>query len=215
MRVVTVAATKGGVGKSTLACALAVCALEEGAKVGIYDADPQGSMRSWFELREGTDGVAMPVLLSAETMSEAEDEAEELELDWLFCDTPPAIIDIIEPCVRSATLVVVPCRPSPVDLLAIDPIVGLCELHKRPWVFVLNQVPPRTSFAAEAGELLRGAGKVMSVDIGHRNIIAMAMATGRTGPELERGETKARDEIGGVWREVKRLVRKAEKKVAA
>jgi len=46
-----VAATKGGVGKSTLAVALAISAIEDGERVGLVDCDPQGSTRDWNALR--------------------------------------------------------------------------------------------------------------------------------------------------------------------
>ena len=41
MRVIAVAASKGGVGKSTLTAALAVRAAQDGRRVGLIDMDPQ------------------------------------------------------------------------------------------------------------------------------------------------------------------------------
>lgn len=49
---ILVANAKGGVGKSTLACALASVALERGYKVGLYDMDRQKSLSNWAKRRD-------------------------------------------------------------------------------------------------------------------------------------------------------------------
>lgn len=53
MKVITVATTKGGTGKSTISQCLA-CGLERkrGNRVVILDADPQVSSEDWYELRD-------------------------------------------------------------------------------------------------------------------------------------------------------------------
>jgi cellulose biosynthesis protein BcsQ len=40
-RVITLAGTKGGLGKSTLACGLAIRATQDSGKVALLDLDPQ------------------------------------------------------------------------------------------------------------------------------------------------------------------------------
>ena len=44
-RVITLAGTKGGLGKSTLACSLAIRATQDGGKVALLDLDPQAPYR--------------------------------------------------------------------------------------------------------------------------------------------------------------------------
>src|SRR4051812_8192939 len=53
MRIITLITQKGGVGKTTLAASLAVAAAESGERVVALDLDPQGSLSSWGESREG------------------------------------------------------------------------------------------------------------------------------------------------------------------
>ncbi len=204
MHVVVMAATKGGVGKSTLAAAFAVAAFEEGAKVALIDLDPQDSVTDWHELRGSPEN---PRLLAGDSLAASLATARGGGVEWVFVDTPPAILNIIEPAVRQADLVVIPVRPSPLDILAIDPIVTLCEEHKRACVFLLNQVPPRTAFAEEAAKQLKKDGKVLGVSIASRNSFAMAMTTGKTAPEVERGDGKAREEIAAAWAAIKRLLK--------
>lgn len=52
MKVVVVANSKGGVGKSTISCNLAVAAAQDGKKVMVIDADPQASSVQWRAQRE-------------------------------------------------------------------------------------------------------------------------------------------------------------------
>jgi chromosome partitioning protein len=54
MRVVTLAGTKGGIGKTTLCSALAVRAAEDRDKVALIDLDPQESLTSWWTRRGKT-----------------------------------------------------------------------------------------------------------------------------------------------------------------
>lgn len=44
--------TKGGVGKSTLSCALAATMARHGLTVVLCDGDPQGSITDWFDMAE-------------------------------------------------------------------------------------------------------------------------------------------------------------------
>src|SRR5215469_6578211 len=52
MYVFALVTQKGGSGKSTLAVGLAVAAMENGERVAIVEADPQGTTSKWKERRD-------------------------------------------------------------------------------------------------------------------------------------------------------------------
>ena len=52
MYVFALVTQKGGSGKSTLAVGLAVAAMENGERVAIVEADPQGTTSKWRERRD-------------------------------------------------------------------------------------------------------------------------------------------------------------------
>ena len=52
MQIITLAAQKGGVGKTTLAVNLAVAAQAAGIKTALFDLDPQESATAWSERRK-------------------------------------------------------------------------------------------------------------------------------------------------------------------
>lgn len=202
MRVFVFAATKGGVGKSTLAACTAIAAQAEGETVVLVDYDPQRSLSEWVALRSG----AKPELLTVPRGASLKAALKDVSADAVvIVDTPPGMVGIIEQAVMGADLVVIPIRPAPLDILAIDPIVELVEECKKPSVFVINQVPARTTYAEDTAKLLKKDGRVLSAVVGMRNSFAMAMAEGKTGPEKD---AKAREEIAAVWTQLKRLEKK-------
>ena len=212
MRTLVFASTKGGVGKTTLSAALAVAAVEDGERVALIDADPQGSLEMWHAGRGNPDN---PALFPARVGEKRQDvmvrhaAATRSAATLCIIDTPPAMISIIEPCVRLATLCVVAVRPSPLDLTAIDPVVELCAEHEVPHLFVLNQTTPRSNYTEQAAKLLRKDGSVYDGEIVSRQSYAIAMVRGLTAPETERGNGQSREEIEALWRSVKRRLAKA------
>lgn len=51
MKIVAMAARKGGSGKSTLTAHLAVAAIQDGLRVAIVDLDPQATVAEWADER--------------------------------------------------------------------------------------------------------------------------------------------------------------------
>lgn len=211
MPVIVLAATKGGVGKTTLSAVLAVEAARRGMRVALIDLDPQQSLARWHELR-GVRGHSIEAIRLIEPGKHEETQAQVRRAlkegaDWVIIDTPPALILRIEPAVSVADLVVVAVQPSPLDVEAIDPIAELATAHARDFVFVLNRTSPRSKLTQSAIEYLSAGGEVLDVEVGNRQAYAGAMIDGRTAPEAEpKGASVA--EIASLWDAIETRVKK-------
>jgi len=161
MRVMVVTSQKGGTGKTTLSGHIAVEAERNGfGPVALMDADPQGSLASWWNARV------------AETPHFARTEVSRLHTDiqrlrssgvrLVIIDTPPAVTSTIRNVVAFADLVVIPTRPSPHDLRAVAATLDIVEYKGKPFVFVVNGATPRARHRGRGGCLVparhRGAG---------------------------------------------------------
>ena len=201
MRVIVLASTKGGVGKSTLSATLAVRAARDGGRVALIDCDPQQSLSSWWDRRQQPDN---PKLFEG---VDAAQEAIELIAsegwDWIIIDTPPAMLDKIEPAILSADLVLIPVRASALDVEAVRLVEELCLQHNRPYAFVLNQVMPGWAINASAvAYLSTNRRTILQPHVQLRQSHAAAMTVGKSAAEVDK--TKAvRDEIDGLWESVK------------
>jgi len=207
MRTIVMAASKGGVGKTTLTAALAVEATAKRGKVALIDLDPQQSLARWWELRGKP---ANPALLSTTgdgLAAQVERLAKE-GIDWLFVDTPPALMTRILPAVRIADLVVIPAKPSPLDVEAVDAMVEMCRDYGRPFVFVLNMTAngSRAGLAGSAAKYLAVDGPVLDEQLVDRQAHPAAMTNGKTAAETDKSG-KCGEEVAGLWKSIVKSVR--------
>jgi chromosome partitioning protein len=205
LRVVTLANVKGGVGKSTLCSALAVRAAQESKRVALLDLDPQESLASWWTRRGRTRN---PKLHEVEATTEAIELLISEGWEWVFVDTGPAKIDLIEPGIVVADLVLIPTRPSAFDIEQASIIVELCEVHDKPHAFVFNQAAPGTKLTRSAIQYLQDSigGRVIKKPIiTYQQAYMAALTVGKSGPEIDK-EGDARAEIEALWVEVNKLL---------
>lgn len=203
VKVLTLGASKGGVGKTTLTTALAVEASKKHL-VGLYDADPQSSLGRWFELRSDHKNLK---LIAAKTGTEAKALADKQGCDLLICDTPPGSLMLLKPAIDAADFVLVPVRPSPVDVEAVDPTVELAEEANVPFAFVISMASTQggTGYVAGARKYLSALGDVLNIEIHHRLPYVGAMGKGMTGPEFEK-DGKCGAEITALWTEIRKRI---------
>jgi chromosome partitioning protein len=199
MPVIVLAATKGGCGKSTLAAALAVEASRKGVKVAIIDLDPQQSLARWHELRLTEAGKDTPALVPLgkypdRTLAKAAADG----WDCVIVDCPPGSVRLTSQAMAVADFVVIPVRPSPLDVEALDVMVELCEQYERPFAFVLNATAPRSSMTAGAREYMAKKGPVLDVEVLNRQPYASAMILGSTASEAD-PKGSAGKEIAALW----------------
>ena len=200
MTILTLASTKGGVGKSTLTGHLAAEAERHGAgPVAIVDCDPQGSLAEWWNSRE----AETPLFARAEVrrLRQDLDALAHQGIALVVIDTPPALLDVITAAIAVADLVVIPCRPSPHDLRTTSVIVEMCRKAGRPHVLVLNAVTARSRLAVEAVEVLQAMAPALKTVIHQRQLFAGSMIDGRTAGELDPRSTAA-EEITALWKDI-------------
>lgn len=198
MKTIVFAASKGGVGKTTLCAALAAYAgANTKKKVAVIDLDPQGSLTAWWNLRDSES----PELIEATAggLSETLEKADASGFAFIFVDTPPGQMKTIEAGIKSADYVLVPCQPSPVDIAAIGDTIAVIEEEGKPFAFVMNRVIARTRIGEQAILLLANHGKVAGMPIAQRTSFATAMIDGRSAPEVDGGK-HAEQEISALWK---------------
>lgn len=208
MQVISIAARKGGVGKSTLATHLSVLAGQEGGDVLLLDTDPQSSLSVWHGLR--TNELPKLIRCQGRELAGIIDQAREAGFKYVFIDTPPFAENTIKDAMRSADVIVTPTRPGLFDLAAVQVTLEMADSLRKEPIAVINHGPPPKSvpaldpsIVAEARETLAGMGaKVARTAIAQRVDLSHALLTGTTVCEYKpRG--KANAEIKGLWGEIK------------
>lgn len=197
MQIITAAAQKGGVGKTTLISHLAIEAERADAgPVALIDMDPQGSLTDWWNERAG----ARPELYAAtpDTLDGILAQVAASGARLVFIDTPPGFTTIIMAAVQRASLVMIPAQPSPVDLRAVGPTIDIVEEQQRRWLFVVNRAG-RTRLTNSAASALSKHGVLAPVMLSNLVDFAEAMTDGRTAVEVNPSGTAA-DQIRELWR---------------
>ncbi len=133
--IVALTNSKGGVGKSTIAVHLAVWWREVGARVGLVDADAQGSSSCW--LREAAPDIAV---IRLQTPDDILDQIPKLaaEFEHLVVDGPAGLSEVTRAILLVADLALLPCGPSVLDLRAANDAIRVLKQAQ-----TIRQGPPR------------------------------------------------------------------------
>lgn len=204
MQTIALVSQKGGAGKTTLALHLAVAWQQAGRNTAVIDLDPQASAANWGDRREAN----LPVVRSAHA-SRLEQELEEVRRaggEIVVLDTAPHSDAVILGAAKVADLVVIPCRPSILDLEALAGTLELVSITPVPVLAVLNAVLPHILDNDRAEEAIKKMGAmVCSVRVGRRVAFSRALLRGETAQEYE-PNGKAASEISGLFQRVAELV---------
>lgn len=179
MQIVSIVSQKGGAGKTTVACNLAVAAAQAGHNAIVVDLDPQGSAWEWYQERERAgiqsnlivDAIAAPKLRATLQRYRAlhADAASALRVDWVFLDTPAGDPGIAATATQAADWALIPCRPSMVDLLALHATQSLCRVLATDPFCLLNGAKAYGAHNAHARQAIRHVGLALApVELGDR-----------------------------------------------
>ena len=191
MKTIAILSQKGGAGKTTIAINLAGAAEAAGLKTAIIDLDPQASAKLWSDHRP----VESPVVISAQAarLFEVLSTAQSHGAGLCIIDTAPHSTGEALSAAKVADLVLIPCRPSYLDLAAMETSVDIVQLAKKPALFVLNCVRAGDkSLPAQAEEALSAYGiAVATVRICQRVALRDSLTSAQTVDEYEPGGAAA------------------------
>jgi chromosome partitioning protein len=208
MKSIALLARKGGTGKSTIAIHMGVLAQAEGLKVAFIDLDPQRSLTAWWRSRDGRP----PVLLESDARRPLADVlgvAAAEGYDLTVIDTPPAVTFETAKVASIVDLVLIPLRPSILDIYAVESTAEVVKATRTPGLLVLNScLPPKETGEAptttEARTALAGIPlPVAEASISQRMDYTRALNDGEAVNEFAPG-SKAAIEMERLWREVHR-----------
>jgi chromosome partitioning protein len=209
MNVIVFASRKGGSGKSTLAAHLAAYAHRPSRSCLLIDTDPQGSLTLWHKLRNAE---TLPLKAALRGIGDIVRAAKRDGIEWVFVDTAPNMSASVTEAMRSATLVVVPCRPGVFDLEAVKETVSFARQMRKPYAVVINGAPPRrqdveSPMVTHARESLLGRNiPVWGGQITQRANFSLALAEGEGAKEYD-AESVASAEIGRLWAAIEKSVK--------
>ncbi len=182
MKTVALIAQKGGVGKTTVAVNLAVVV---GAKAALFDLDPQESAVIWSDRRKAE--TPHVEFLTERRLPDGLRAAKQQGFNLAIIDTPPAAGPQAFTAAQAADLVLIPCRPSLVDLDAIRRTAQLIKSADITAYVVFNAAPPgATTLLEDARAIVEATGlTVAPVILRERSAYRAAWPLGKGVSETE------------------------------
>jgi chromosome partitioning protein len=199
--IIAVAQRKGGVGKTTLSVSLTAELARRGRRVALVDSDPQRSACQWAE----PGGLAFPVYeiaLAEQSVAEWVRDVREVPGDCLVIDTAPND-RALGAAIALATLVLVPCTPSGLDIEASVRTLEIIDAVRArrggvlTIILVPNRVDARTLEGQQIREELEGFGEVVAPTIGDRLAFVRAFSAGASIAD-QAPDSEAHDEIAAL-----------------
>ena len=208
MPIVAIVNQKGGSGKTTLAINLS-WALAATERVLLLDADPQGSAQDWAHDSDNSpEGLTVMGTGKGGLLGQVRSLAP--SYDWIIIDGPPGISRVSAEAVRAADVVLIPTKPSPLDVWAATDIVDAVRARQKSSkgvpraAFVISMVDRRTRLGKEIDAALADMGiPVFQARTTHR--AEYPKASNRGDSVLEGRDKTARDEILALRGELEEL----------
>ena len=205
--IVTIGNSKGGVGKSTIACNLAVMAAKTGKNVLLVDADPQASSLNFRSIRESDDVKATAIT----TPTLHKDLKDFSNFDMILIDSGGRDTSIFRSAILAADLLVIPVLPSVYDIWAASDTIEIVKealLYNEKLVsrFLINMVLPNSIMGRDTQAALKEHEEIpiLKQTVGARQVFKNALSMGQGVVEFE-PKSKAAQEIAACYQEIIKL----------
>lgn len=184
MKTLAIISQKGGVGKTTLATALAVAAEKAGKLSAVFDLDQQASAAFWHDTRRA--GTPAVVSTPPARLAHVLKAAGETDCALGIIDAPPFAKDIAYEAAQQADFILIPTRPAVLDVMAMTRTLELVRHYARPSAVVLTFCPTQGREIADTEDAIAQLGAVLApVRIHNRIAYSRAQQTGLTAQEFE------------------------------
>lgn len=190
-KLIGLASTKGGVGKTSIALNLAAVLARDGNKVVVLDADPAGHAMAVSELG------SLPFPVTALLLEEVEAKAVAAwtkavrgqDADFVIIDAPGALGAAFGAVVAIVDVALIPTGASMLDIRGAAETVGIVRRHRkaggrgRPDILVVpSRVDKRTGAGRDVVGTLAGLTEPVSPAISLRAVVADALSAGEPVP---------------------------------
>lgn len=188
---------KGGVGKTTLTLNLAAYYAEQGLRVLVVDADPQGSAITWSSTRDEKPPFAVISMAKPTLHRDLPEIAANYEC--VLIDGAPRVNDLARSAILASDFILIPVQPSSFDFWAAQETVELIREAQQfrleiKAAFVVNRKIAKTVISrAVAKGFKEQAFAVLPTEITQRVAFAEAATSGLTIIELEPKGAAARE----------------------
>ena len=200
--IITVGTSKGGVGKSTIACNLAVAAAQDDKSVLLIDADVQNSSVDFRAIRKTDDIKAIAI-----TTATLHKDLQDFNFDLILIDCGGRDSAVFRSAILAADKLIIPILPSVFDIWAAEDTIKIYQdsvLFNEHLTahFVLNTVMPRTIMTKEletaiAEQKIPVLNSKLGLRVDFKNSLLQGKGVSETAPK-----SKAAIELNSLYHEI-------------
>ena len=157
--IISVTSLKGGVGKSTISQNLAVCFAHMGYRVAIIDTDTNASSIHWSGIRDEEMPKVTVMGITESSALRKNIKTIQEDYDIVIIDGTPSLSKLVSTILILGDLVLIPIRPSGLDIWATEKFMEHFEQAKSlrddiPAFFLLNEYNAKVNLNREIRKAL-------------------------------------------------------------